>query len=234
MSFEVPKWLTDVALVGAIFTAGGIYFSTNDRIQQLETEVAALKTASAVQEKAISIHHGRDWSDRLDQLMKVEDLKGSLTSTEAALSEHYKTNAGKIETNDIWLSSVRSWAEQQDALIRSQTLDKFRAIAVYSQQKSGNAFEVMINKQHVKGSFYKKGDRVLIENPAPPGFQVEASVKGFLDDPASSNVLVQMNEGLLSELGLTTKLGRYELYITNNADILRWKSLEDIYLDTAE
>lgn len=234
MSMEVPKWLSDVGLVGAIFVAGGMYYSINNRIEQLENEVAALKTASAVQEKAISIHHGQDWSKRLDGLMKVEDLKDSLATAQKTLNNRYELNADKIESNDIWLLSLRSWAEQQDGLIRSQTLDRFRAIAVYSRQNGGDAFQIMINKQHTKGSFYKKGDKVLIENPAPPGLQVEATVKGFLDDPASSNVLVQMNEGLLSELGLTTKMGRYELYITNNADILRWKSLEDIYSNNSQ
>ncbi len=233
MIFTLPKWASDITLVGIIFAAGGLYYETNNRIKQLEDKVIKLEKSSAVQEKAISIHHGSDWSVKLDELLKVTDLQGTLTKTTESFNSSYQSNVVKIKDTDKWVASIRNWAKQQDGLIRTDTLNKFRAVAVYSSSKGGDSFQIKINKQHSKGAYYKKGDKVLIENPAPPGLQVEVTVKGFLDDPNSSNVLVQMNESLLSELGLTTQEGRYELFVTNNPDILRWKSLEEIHQNGA-
>jgi hypothetical protein len=52
-------------------------------------------------------------------------------------------------------------------------------------------------------------------------------VEGYIDDPKSPNILIQLNKRLLNDLGLTTKDGNYELFVQNNPESLRWKSLED-------
>lgn len=69
---------------------------------------------------------------------------------------------------------------------------------------------------------------MILENPAN-GSSVEVGVKSMLDDPNSSNILVQLPQDLLLELGLTTQGGRYELYIQGKPEALRWKSLDQIY-----
>lgn len=69
----------------------------------------------------------------------------------------------------------------------------------------------------------------MLINSRPPGLQVEVTVKGFLDDPKSSNILIQVNEKLLDDLGITTKEGQYELFVQCKPEALRWKTLDEIY-----
>ena len=230
MALEIPKWLTDLALVGVIFSAGGVYFTSVGKIEQLEKDVASLQNENKLLEQAITAHHGLNWQTNIKEITPVDDLKSNYHETKSTFNKTLEKSESQIANTTSWVSSIRKWAVQQDALVRQETLNRFRAIAVYTNSKALETKHIYINKQHVKGSYYKKGDRVLIENPLPPARQAEVVVEGFIDDPINANVLVQLNESLLEQLGLTTVAGRYELFITNDPQVLRWKSLENIHV----
>ena len=231
MKLTLPSWVKDVALVAAIFAAGGAYVELKIKVSQLESKVHSLEQSNDDLTKVVIVQYGVDWQENVSEIINMNTWKSEVSTSVEGVSSKISANTTQIESNNSWVSSIREWAVQQDALIRSNTLDKFRAIAVYSKSKSLETFEIRINKQHAKGAYYKTGDKVLIENPLPPARQVEVIVQGFIDDPASSNVLVQVNESLLSELGLTTLAGRYELFVTNDPDVLRWKSLENLRIE---
>ena len=200
-----------LAVLGVVFTAGVTY----SNFKKLEDEFHTLKSKNESYERALESHLGSDWVSNID--MK--------TSHPTKISK----NSEKIAISDNWISSIREWSKQQDLLIRKDKLDRFRAIAVYSKKSSLSTFNVKINKHHVKGKNYQIGDEVLIENPEPPTNSFRVKVIGFSNDIENSDVLVQINYSLLKELGLSTRGGRYELYVTNDEQVLRWKSLGEVY-----
>ncbi|MFA0502524.1 hypothetical protein [Vibrio sp. 10N.222.46.A1] len=228
LKLSLPSWAKDVAIVTVIFAAGGAYVELKLKVSQLESDVLTLEKSNKNMTNVIIAQYGVDWQKNISEITNVDSWKSEVNSSIDGLDPKISANTKLIDWNSSWVTSIQNWAVQQDALIRSSTLDKFRAIAVYSKSKSLETFEIRVNKQHVKGAFYKLGDKVLIENPHPPARQVEVIVQGFINDPANSNVLVQVNESLLSELGLTTLSGRYELFVTNDPDVLRWKSLKNL------
>lgn len=248
MPFTVHKWIYDVAIVGLIFTVGGFAARTEMNIADLKSEIDEIKNVRIAEidkrivslETAISIHHGRDWSDKVQKntLMKVQDLEETIDG----ISDKFEQRVSKLGTNfnstaknmsdiQIHIKAVGLWTKQGDDLIKLSRLEQFRALAVYSTAKVEDSTEIFINKQHVRGRNFNKGDIVMLINPLPPGKQVEVTVKGFIDDPNSSKVLVQINEGLLVDLGLTTLDGQYELFVQSKPESLRWKTLDDIYKD---
>ncbi|EAS40746.1 hypothetical protein C9J48_10965 [Photobacterium profundum] len=239
MAVSIPKWAADAAIVVLIFSVGAYSARVEFTIKELNKQIEELKTKSipeldkklAVQEGAISIHHGSDWSKRVEDnsLLKVVDLENKFNKSVSELGNDFNTNSKSIINVQIAIEAAHLWAKQQDKRIRDKRLEQFRALAVYSTAKSNDTIGVYINKQHTRGGDYKKGDHIVLINPLPPGLQVEVIVKGFLDDPASSNILVQLNEKLLVDIGLTTRDGQYELFIQNDSDILRWKKIEDVY-----
>ena len=80
-----------------------------------------------------------------------------------------------------------------------------------------------------RGAKFLKGDKVTIINPLPPARQIDVFVGGLVDDPASADVLLRLNVKILEDLDLTTRDGRYELYIQNDPDSLRWKTVDQCF-----
>lgn len=242
MTPQLPKWATDLAIVGLIFTVGGYAArielaidGVNEDIDQMEKKIVAFDTA-------ISIHHGPNWTERVksNDLKRVEDLEDTIGGITAKFEERVtKLGSGFSSTaqsmSDIQrkVEAVNRWTQQGDYLIKKSRLDRFRALANYATYESPDPTQVSINKQHSRGKNFKIGDRLILENPAN-GSSVEVGVKSLLDDPKSPNILVQLPQDLLPELGLTTQGGRYELYIQGKPEALRWKSLDQIYEDLSK
>ncbi|ENM5795894.1 hypothetical protein [Vibrio mimicus] len=229
MSDEISKWTgiaaSVIAILGVVFTAGITY----SEFQSLSDEVSELKAQNVAYEKALTKHFGDNWSSRVEHIEGTSSLKSDFEDKTTELATAVDNNLIRVNEVNQWISSLRNWAQQQDVLVRKETLDMFRATAVYSSSSSLETFKIKINKQHEKGHLYKIGDSVLIENPKPPGESVQVSVIGFTNDTENPEVLVQMNTSLLSELGLSKWDGRYELFITNDPQVLRWQSLENIH-----
>ncbi|ANP76766.1 hypothetical protein A134_10260 [Vibrio crassostreae 9CS106] len=223
MALKLPSWFSDLGVVALIFSAGGFYFTINE----LNQNYADIDKRITVVEKAISIHHGSDWSDRVNELSKVEDLNRQFEASISDFDDKYKTNLKSIEAIEDWVSSAKAWAEQIDQMEINRIANSFRAKVVYSTVRTGQNNSVRINKAHEKGSGYQIGDRIFIENPVPPNLEVEAFVVGYLNDKVNSDVLLQINEELLGQLGLTTQNGRYELLITNKFTEENWTTLAD-------
>jgi hypothetical protein len=141
---------------------------------------------------------------------------------------------GDIGDLQARIEAVNLWTKQADKIIERSRLERFRVLAVYSDADVSDPHQVFINKPHVKAWNFKKGDSLVLSNPLPPGRQIEVSVGGFLDDPTSSEVLVQINKALLPDLGLTTAGGQYELYAQSRPEALRWKSLNQIYKEVVD
>lgn len=238
MPIKLPSWTTDVAIIILIFTVGGYVARLEYGISEIKTAISNLEKESIAMETAISIHHGRDWSEKVENktLKRVDDLE----STIGDVSKQFDGKISKLNVSfcstDVSLSdlkaqitAVHNWTKQGDGLIRRSRLEAFRALAVFSKAKVDDEKRIWINKQHSKGRNFKKGDSVLLENPMPPGLQVEVTVEGFLDDPKCSDILVQINEKLIEQLGLTKELGQFELFIQGKPEALRWKTLEELY-----
>ena len=246
MPFTVPKWVSDVAIVGLIFAIGAAATRMEMNINDLRSDIDEIKNKRITSlekkiiavETAISIHHGPDWSDKVQKntLMRVEDLEetiGGLSQTFeqrfSVFDTDFNSTVAGINNLQARIEAVDLWTRQADKIIEDSRLEQFRVLAVYSDAEVDNPNEVFINKQHVRAWNFKNGDTVILSNPFPPGKQIEVSVKGFLDDPSRSDVLVQINKALLPDLGLTTIGGQYELYTQSKPETLRWKSLNKIY-----
>ncbi|WP_114765648.1 hypothetical protein [Vibrio rhodolitus] len=232
MSDEISKWAgitaSLIAICGVVYMAGITY----SEFQSLSDEVSELKKQNVAYEKALTKHFGENWLSRVDHIEGTSSLKSDFEYKTTELTTAVESNLKQVSEVNQWISSFRYWAQQQDVLVRKETLDRFRATAVYSSSSSLETFNIKINKQHEKGHLYKVGDSVLIENPKPPGESVKVSVIGFTNDTENPEVLVQMNTSLLSELGLSKWDGRYELFITNDLQVLRWQSLENIHIES--
>jgi hypothetical protein len=225
MRFNPPKWLTDAAVVGLIFAAGVYYNTVDTRLGQIENNLNENVKKIIKLETAISIHHGNNWSEKVESktLKKVDEIEKTIGDIGTDLGSTL-TNVNDIKH---CMKAISAWTEQGDKIIKSLRLNKFRALAVYTENATENYKYIFINLQHDKGCNFKKGDRVQIESSLPPARQVEVIVEGYIDDPKSPNILIQLNKRLLNDLGLTTKDGNYELFVQNNPESLRWKSLED-------
>lgn len=237
MTPQLPKWVTDLAIVGLIFTVGGYATRIELAINGINEDIAEMEKQIVSFDTAISIHHGPNWTEkaRSNDLKRVEDLEKTIGGISEKFEERVTTlGSGFTSTSkdmsDIQrkVEAINRWTQQGDVLIKKSRLDKFRALANYATYESPDPTQVSINKQHSRGKNFKIGDRLILENPAN-GSSVEVGVKSMLDDPNSSNILVQLPQDLLLELGLTTQGGRYELYIQGKPEALRWKSLDQIY-----
>lgn len=246
MPFSLPKWISDAAVIALIFSVGAYATrielsikSINEDIEEIKTnKIQEMEKKIVAVETAISIHHGRDWSEKMKKntLLKVEDLEETIGGISdkfekrvTSLGSNFSSTVKNLSDIQKRITAVGIWTKQGDALIKINRLEQFRALTVYSIVETDNPYEIMINKQHRRGGNYKKGDSIMLINPQPPGLQVEVSVKGFLDDPKSTNVLVQINEKLLDDLGLTTIGGQYELFVQGKPEALRWKTLDEIH-----
>ena len=242
MSLQLPKWATDLAIVGLIFAIGGYAArielaidNINEEIDQIEKKVVAFDTA-------ISIHHGPNWTERAksNDLKRVEDLEDTIGGISSQfekevtkLGSGFNSAAQNLDDLQKKAEAVNLWTQQGDYLIKKSRLDRFRALANYATSGPKDSTQVSINKQHTRGNNFKIGDRIILENPAN-GRSVEVIVKSLLNDTKNTNILVQLPKDLLPELGLTTKGGNYELYIQGKPEALRWKSLNQIYKELSE
>lgn len=235
MPFSIPGWVPNTAIVLVIFSVGGYVARLEFELDTIDTEINEIKTKKVQElekkivaiETAMSIHHGHDWSEKAEKkaLLKVGDLEEEVSN----LTSGFDSVISRLSDFKKRITAINLWTRQNDALIKKDRLEQFRALAVYSTLETDNPNEIMVNKQHNRGANYKKGDSILLMNPLPPGLQVEVTVKGFLDDPKNPSVLVQINEKLLDDLGLSTKDGQYELFIQGKPDVLRWKTLDEYY-----
>ena len=240
MTPRLPKWATDLAIVTLIFTVGGyatrlelVITSMNEDIDQLDKKVAVLNTA-------ISIHHGPDWSKRMDELRRVEDLEETITGITAAfedkvgnLGTSFNSTVKNLDDLNRKVEAVDRWTQQGDFLIERSRLDRFRALANYSTRNTHDPTLVSVNKAHRMGRNFKIGDSLILENPAN-GRSVEAKVKSLLDEPEKSEILVQLSQDLLPDLELAATDGLYELFIQGKPEALRWKSLDQIYAELSQ
>lgn len=226
MTLNAPKWVTDVALVGLIFAAGVHVNKLNNRLEGIEELLNENGKKTVQLETAISIHHGNDWSEKVESkaIKRVDEIEKTIGDI------GIKFNSATTNITDIkhCMKALTAWTKQGDVLIKRNRLDQFRALAVYTDQSTNDHKNVFINLQHDKGNNFKKGDTILLTNPLPPGRKVEVLVEGYIDDPKSTNVLVQINKKLLKDLGFTTKDGFYELFVQNKPESLRWKTLEQL------
>ncbi|MFW7523404.1 hypothetical protein ACODM8_04575 [Vibrio ostreicida] len=225
----LSKWMgtlaSGVAILGVVFTAGIAYH----KFQSLSQQVSVLTKQSLKYEKVLNQHLGPNWANHIEDIAATTELQTRLEGKAHALIATVDQHSSHLSNNQLWIESIRTWAEQQDSLVRQEILAMFRATAVYSSSSSLDKLSVKINRQHEKGRYYKIGDSVLIENPVPPGESVRVSVVGFTNDTKNPDVLVQINASLLEVLGLSKLDGRYELFITNDPQVLRWQSLGHIH-----
>lgn len=238
MQLKLPSWVSDVAVVGLIFAIGGYVARLEYGISEIKKNAHNLEKKIVALETAISIHHGKDWTDKLENktLSKVNDLEKAISGVEKSLDKKVESLGSSFNSavgglNDLQAraKAINRWTQQADALIKRSRLDRFRSIAVFTTRQVDDPHEIYINKQHVKGKNFKKGDPVLLINPLPPGQQEEVVVAGFLDDPTKPKTLVQINEKLIQKLGLNRDLGEFELFVQPNPVALRWNTLEDFY-----
>ncbi len=234
---HVPTWVTNSGLVILIFGVGSYVARLEVGLRDINEDIRNLETKVVKVETAISIHHGVDWSVKVEEktLKRVDEIEKTI----GGLSRQFGERVGKLgkdfsdtvdDLSDLGdrFRAVHEWTKQGDAIIQESRLEQFRALAVYSDRAVSDRNRIFINKQHDKAFNFEKGDEVILANPLPPGRQVEAVVEGFIDDPNNSNVLVQLNVKLLQNLDLDTKLGRYELFVQGKREYLRWKSLDEL------
>ncbi len=243
MPFRLPNWASDVAIVGAIFAVGGYVARLEYGIAEMQEEIRDLDKKIVSIETAVSIHHGSDWTEKLQDktLSKVDDLENTITRVGSdldkkmkSIGDHFESKVNELSDLEKTAGAMKLWAKQADRLVENSRLERFRSIALFTTRNVDDPLEVYINKQHHKGRNFKKGDPVLLINPLPPGLQEEVVVAGFLDDPTKPKVLVQINERLVEKLGLDRKAGEFELFVQPNPKALRWKTFDDFYIEVGD
>lgn len=229
MPINLPKWATNAAFVAMIFAAGGYVARLETGLNKMDNSIRDMETRIVKIETAISIHHGNDWTEKIDNktLKRVDEIEKTIGGISSKIDSSFNSTVQNVNDLDNRIKAIHLWTRQGDEIIKRSRLEQFRAIAVYSTSSPENYKRIFINKQHKKGGNFRKGDTVLLINPLPPGLQVEATVEGFLDDPNSPNILVQFNLKLLKDLNLDPKEGKYELFVQNKPQSLRWMTLDE-------
>ncbi|EGQ9479130.1 hypothetical protein F3526_25320, partial [Vibrio parahaemolyticus] len=103
MALEIPKWLTDLALVGVIFSAGGVYFTSVGKIEQLEKDVASLQNENKLLEQAITAHHGLNWQTNIKEITPVDDLKSNYHETKSTFNKTLEKSESQIANTTSWV-----------------------------------------------------------------------------------------------------------------------------------
>jgi len=233
-----PPWVTNVAIVGLIFSIGGYVTRLEYGMAEINKTLANQGKKIVALDTAISIHHGSDWSTKVENntLKKVDDLEGKIGDIEKSfdgklinLDHDFDSTVKNLDDLQARVRAVNSWTQQGDKIIINSRLEPVRALANFARGKIADSTRVLINKQHRLGRNYKIGDNIVLKSAQPPSLEVETIVSGYLDDTEHQDILVQINESLLDALGLDEKQGRYELYVQAKPEALRWKTLDELY-----
>lgn len=235
---EFPKWLTNVAIVGLIFTIGTYVARLEYGIKNIQERLEKIEKKFVAVETAISIHHGQDWSSKIENktLKKVDDLEtkiGSISQTfdekVKRIGENFGSTVNNLEDIQAKVKAVHMWTQQGDVLIKKSRLEPYRVIADFRKSTSDDQNVVLINKAHRRSGNFKLEDHIILRNPQPPGREVEVIVGGYFDNPDQDTILVQITEGLVEKLDLRRELGHFELFVQGKPEALRWKTLDELY-----
>jgi hypothetical protein len=238
MNVSLPKWISDPAIlgiiftiVGAIFTAGVLYNGVNNDIKNINNEIEKIHEVHNKEVKEISdrlialetamkIHHGADWSERIlnNNLLRVA---------------HLERSTSRISDMESRITAINIWTKQADELIKKNRLEEFTALAIYSNDGENHANDVWVNKQHIKGNGFNKGDYFLVKSPISKR-EIDVHVIGIADDAKRPDILLQVNKKFLQKLGLKEQNGIYELSVQQKPESLRWKSLDQIVNNALE
>lgn len=169
MQLSLPKWIADVAVVVLIFTIGGYAARLEFGLNAINKDIEKIKTKQIQEmdkkivavETAISIHHGRDWSDKIakNTLLRVEDLEQTIFGISKQfdqkmfnLGSNFDSTVQNLTDLQKRITAVDLWTKQGDAIIKRIRLEQFRALAVYTTAETENSYEIKINKQHRRGA----------------------------------------------------------------------------------
>ena len=90
--FNSPTWVTNTGLVALIFLVGGYVARLEMGITAIHDSINSLKTRIVKIETAISIHHGVDWSERVENktLIKVAEIDRNISESSMRLNNSIK------------------------------------------------------------------------------------------------------------------------------------------------
>lgn len=203
MSLALPKWATDVAIVGLIVAMGGYAIHTQNQLTTVQAQLNALQTASGLPNKAPA---------------------QAAIAPDASLSEVTALHGLSLENK---VDALFRWAEQVDRQKAQVQLEQTRVFANYSNLGTASPTRVAINKAHARGEEFAIGDRLLLKNPIN-GQSVEVTVERRLNQLKDANILVQMPKTLLPQLGLSSTDGIYEIYAQADPAMAQWQALAEL------
>lgn len=228
MAIKFPNWAKNLALVGLIFSAGTY-------INRLETRIEKIEKI----ETFVSLHHQNDWlKDEKVKIISTTEVEDHINASVATMEELINNSAEEIKilgesnkTSTNKIGALYNWAKQEENVLKEVIPPKYKINVVYNTFKYNNVEDykkVFLNRQHVLGKNFKRGDKITLRNQKDGGNEVVVVVEDYTYDYENKDKLLQVNLGLLQYLGLNSDTGVYELVGQKKQEL---KTIDDFMKD---